>query len=224
MIRFFATLMTSSACVERVFSMMSEAHRPRLNRLKAAAVRVRLMTRCNAEIVSLVLCMPALTPAPPVAYNKKTHVQPTPASVNPVTDGTQIMDGEDPVDDAELADPTEPIEYEPLAAAHAHAGTAEEGAAAEAAALAAVAAAEEPVAVRAQTLVWWDARCLKCFTLCELQQPRRLRSGRPRKPRVHKVMCPTCDTKMKSAFCGGCGTSREAVVRALRIARVFRCE
>ena len=76
----------------------------------------------------------------------------------------------------------------------------------------------------AQTLVWWDARCLKCFTLCELQQPRRLRSGRPRKPRVHKVMCPTCDTKMKSAFCGGCGTSREAVVRALRIARVFRCE
>ena len=144
------------------------------------------MTRCNAEIVSMVLCMPALMPAPPVAYNKKTDVQPTPASVNPVTDGTQIMDGEDPVDDAELGRGTR------------------RGA--------------------CTTLVWWDARCLKCFTLCELQQPRRLRSGRPRKPRVPKVMCPTCDTKMKSAFCGGCGTSREAVVRALRIARVFRCE
>ena len=72
--------------------------------------------------------------------------------MNPVEDGTLITDGEDPVDDAELADPSEPIEYEPLAAAHAHAGTAEEGAAAEAASLAAVAAAEEPVAVCAQTL------------------------------------------------------------------------
>ena len=87
-----------------------------------------LMTRCNAEIVSLVLCMPDLMPAPPVAYNYKKGVQPTPASVNPVKDGTQVMDGEDPVDDAELADPAESIEYEPLATAHAHAGTAEEGA------------------------------------------------------------------------------------------------
>ena len=200
--------MTSSASVERIFSMMSEAHRSRLHRMKSESVRVRLMTRCNAEIVSKVLCLDNILPPPPVVFDRKGNATITSAAVNPVTDNSVFESGS--VDEDELVDPDDSPVYEPLKSAHSRAGTAEEGRIAEAAALATVEADVEPISVR------WRMRhdtfgCLKhlVHTVVYAQRPKRL-AGRPRKPRTVAVavVCPKCEKTISTAFCGTCGASK----------------
>ena len=164
--RYFATVMTSSASVERIFSMMSEAHRSRLHRLKSESVRVRLMTRCNAEIVSLVLCMPNLMPAPPVAYNRLKNAEATSAAINPRNADSQFCVDEDSVDDGELAGSDDELQYESLVLAHERSGTADDGSPAETMALATVRAAIEPISV------CYSARCMLPYVLTLVRSAR----------------------------------------------------